>query len=521
MDLEQHWNTAGDVLNKLPVELLNAIARLCSLSELSSLILSSRRLHEILTTLLYTSIKLYDYGTARTCVRTLSTDPASLSLKRDLSSLIRSFTMNFSHWGLPPFRKTKLARRLERALGRMSGLQHVALTATYFGTSAIFAALVRAAGPTLRSLEFKAEGGDKDADVFAGLLPNLVFPELVSINFPLLGVQPPWIGPFRHILSSRAANVRCLKFDWWEALSLLIEDIDAWPCLEELTLGGKGVPFGERTLGGKIAAFSEFPPAPNLHSLTLLCIPDGDEWPQSIIVARDVFPNLEVLACPYQLLPAFLPDGEHGQRPIRTVRLNQAYYDEDGGEGDFERDVQPEWEDLCEALACIPRSAGPIVDLSFFVNWFDCGDLGDDAVLWSRTLERLAIVVYQDPGRIHAMKDWGQDFFAHTPRLHTFLLSDAPLKASDSSLSFLFADEVRKQHAWLGKWEEHTSALKKVAFSSEFMWQKTESGWGRRKMNASEEDDDDDDDDEEEDGDNSDEADDDIESEGSVAFEQE
>lgn len=99
--------------------------------------------------------------------------------------------------------------------------------------------------------------------------------------------------------------------------------------------------------------------------------------------------------------------------------------------------------------------------------------------------------------------------FAHTPKLHTFLLSDAPMRAAD------YKSGVVGKLRWLEEWDEHPNALKKVAFSTEEgVWTKTDDGWQAPPRN--EDSDDEDDDDEDEDEDEDDGA---AESDGSVIVE--
>ncbi|KAI0358055.1 hypothetical protein OH77DRAFT_1518800 [Trametes cingulata] len=88
----------------------------------------------------------------------------------------------------------------------------------------------------------------------------------------------------------------------------------------------------------------------------------------------------------------------------------------------------------------------------------------------------------------------GKTLFAHTARLHTFLLPDAPYKFNDSSTAFFFAWDRKKQLAWLEEWEKHAGAPRKVAFTTEFVWRKTADGWAapeRRDEDSCDEDDED------------------------------
>ncbi|KAI0358080.1 hypothetical protein OH77DRAFT_1518816 [Trametes cingulata] len=194
-----------------------------------------------------------------------------------------------------------------------------------------------------------------------------------------------------------------------------------------------------------------------------------------------VLPILEKVACACTLLPALLPPNAPRPRPIRCVQLDCALYDEnDGKMGFWSTGSQgvPTWEDVVEALRCLPWSAGPVVDLSFCVRWLDAGRCW--AVLGEiiRSLQRLVIVIDEGLEEYNAIGDWGETLLTQAPSLHTVLLSDAPLDESDDEdLGFVFAHDKRLQLQWLQRWDNHPNALKTVAFTSKFVWRKGGNGW--------------------------------------------
>ena len=69
----------------------------------------------------------------------------------------------------------------------------------------------------------------------------------------------------------------------------------------------------------------------------------------------------------------------------------------------------------------------------------------------------------------------------HMPRLHTFLLSDGPAKTiwsvGGAAGPFYYAHDEDYQRRALAAYDEQSSSLRRVAFTSEFEWEKREDGW--------------------------------------------
>ncbi len=65
------------------------------------------------------------------------------------------------------------------------------------------------------------------------------------------------------------------------------------------------------------------------------------------------------------------------------------------------------------------------------------------------------------------------------PRLHTFLLSDVLLKKlpGPEGGPFKFAHDEDYQRRALAAYDQHSSSLRRVAFTTEFEWEKKEGGW--------------------------------------------
>ncbi|EIW58266.1 uncharacterized protein TRAVEDRAFT_64793 [Trametes versicolor FP-101664 SS1] len=507
----------ADLLSALPVELVSIIGHTSAPSDLAALLLANKTLNEHLTPTLYASVDIQHYNHAQSCIRTLSAEASTLAFGRDLAALVRFFSLRYAYsiYSKPPG-VAELARRLSRAVGRMTGLQHFTLAATATCTTNVCAALARSAAPTLRSLTIAADSQSRWAhgsDV--GMLRDVrtVFPELISVSL-VLSKEAQWLDFFERILTPRAGHLRHLSFKVGSAplLLSLVRNTPSWAQLQELELDVPNVPL------------ANLPSTPNVRKLTLSSPKASDALAQ-LVLPSDAFPALEVLACPYQFLPTFLPEDAQPQRPIRTVRLNNACYDEVDGIGDFPlHEPYPRWEELLEVLCCLPRSAGPVTDLSFYVDWFDASVFGVDLAPYTATLERLVVMLHEDLGGESAIATFGETLFAHTPKLHTFLLSDGPMRADDFKTIF------RGDPEWLEEWDKHPNALKNVAFTTgEGVWTKTDDGWQAPPRNEDSDDEGDDDEDEDEDEEDEDEDDDDeddddddddaVESDGSVVGE--
>ena len=109
----------------------------------------------------------------------------------------------------------------------------------------------------------------------------------------------------------------------------------------------------------------------------------------------------------------------------------------------------------------------------------------------------------------------GTEVIAYLSRLHTLLLSDAFDKYCDPHACFWFARDVEMQRALLRDYEQHAPALRCVAFTTEFEWEKSAAGkWYttelvrpevRERVRSPRDDEESDDDDDEKDEDEDDE----------------
>lgn len=230
------------------------------------------------------------------------------------------------------------------------------------------------------------------------------------------------------------------------------------------------------------------------------CLWDDEE------VDHTVLPNLEEVTCFPEDLEVFLPsDGTENRRPIKTVTLNHARYERSTAGGyhcvDNWYDLGDWVEVICSALDNIHFSAAALTRLSLVVEML-CVDSLSGLLPLLKELEYLlimlkissedvrtsnpAVVILASDFAFHTGQDWSDSddifevakVFLYMPRLHTFWLSDGPAKTSkQDGRPFYFAHDEDYQHLALAVYDGWSSSLRRVAFTSEFEWEKREDGW--------------------------------------------
>ncbi|KAH9857307.1 hypothetical protein C2E23DRAFT_856748 [Lenzites betulinus] len=448
----------------LPAELLQTLGDFLAYADLAAVTLVNKSLNEIYIPTLYANISLSHHPSARRCIRTLSADPATLARGRDLAPYVRSFMVAYISYQVSPSNKAKSARRLARALRRMSG-------STYC-TPDIYAALGSGSpAATLRSLNIElhppswTKGCDYPAAVCAALRP--IFPELTSITIDARdGVPQEWLTVFSHLFTSRAEHLRAVSFENWNPsiMGSALCDVGVWTSLQELTveLYGPGL--------------ERLPPAPNIRTLNLIWMPAKEQELQKVVIPPDAFPHLEVLACPSNVLSAFLPANAQTPRPIRSVRLDGASYDKPQKSLNA-RQIQTRWQDLRAVLPCLSRSACTVTELEFAMDNIYGQDMDvEELAEFAGSFERLVIMLWTSPSQ-EVVAALGKTLFARTPKLHTFLLSDAPYRYL--GWCFYLSRWRELQRSWITSWDLDGTVLRKIAFSQavDDVWTRTRVEW--------------------------------------------
>ncbi|RPD71359.1 hypothetical protein L226DRAFT_615631 [Lentinus tigrinus ALCF2SS1-7] len=132
------------------------------------------------------------------------------------------------------------------------------------------------------------------------------------------------------------------------------------------------------------------------------------------------------------------------RRPIHTVELDYAKYEQNGGET---AEYIPRWQDIFSAFDHFQFSAVPIRHLRFFVTRLLIPHL-QLALDGLACLESVTMVVWHEPKQ----------------------------KRYDHRDHFWFARDVAMQRALLAEYEKHTSVLRRIAFTTEFEWENRDDG---------------------------------------------
>ncbi|KAI0761513.1 hypothetical protein BD413DRAFT_590063 [Trametes elegans] len=186
----------------------------------------------------------------------------------------------------------------------------------------------------------------------------------------------------------------------------------------------------------------------------------------------DSWPLLEELACSPELITSFLPEQDEPRRPIHTLRLCNVTYERNGGQHSMY--YTPPWKGIVWAVEHTVYSAVPFKHLTFQVDGMSVTVLRE-LLPYLRTLETLVIVDMSspDPDEVLAL---GEGFVAHLPRLHTLLLSDVSFKVCGQNCAFRFARDLALQRGWLAEFARRSPVLRRVAFTTEFEWEKGADG---------------------------------------------
>ncbi|RDX41906.1 hypothetical protein OH76DRAFT_1561285 [Lentinus brumalis] len=255
--------------------------------------------------------------------------------------------------------------------------------------------------------------------------------------------------------------------------------------------------------GGWLSAWSSIPPLPALrdlyvppdfHSLSafqdtsrirVLAIAVGRA---SFRVAPTAFSNLEEVTCSPRELLALLPEPTPHRRPIRSVTLYDVKYGIPQNLGMAEHVGIEGWHlEARPALRALRFSGARLTRLSFPVSEISVPFLEDLLPVFEE-LEYLYILLQVRRDE----RAYGLDevlplapLLARMPCLHTFLLCDKTTVVRISGMAETYLDggpsdfarnEDDQRHA-LAAYDQHSSSLRRAAFTSDFEWEKREDGW--------------------------------------------
>ncbi|EIW55578.1 uncharacterized protein TRAVEDRAFT_73431 [Trametes versicolor FP-101664 SS1] len=442
-------------------------------ADLCSLLLVNKLTNTTLTPTLYSDIDLVECSATLKCVKTLAAAPGTRAFSRDLPALVNAFVLHVPADDLPWDADSKLfGTTMLTCIFRMVNLRKFASPIPLPFAPTILSMVVSGSRPKLQSIQLvvpKAKGSQ-----LARVRPTTDHSKLPLLRTFKLDVWQPFdptlARGIQSLLRLRANTLRALSLTTSLATSgspnivgpLLPSDV-AFTALEELEI--------------ELTALSH-PSLQHTAAIRALSIP-GSLMDEDEIDLHDrlhhAFPVLESLAAPNSIVSEFFPEDTRHRRPIHTLRLNGASYGM--GSLDYAGD-ESEWYDLEEILPLLRYSAVPIRDLSFAVVDLPLEDL-PLVVPHLVTLHRL-VVVFSDDFEADAadyLSELGQVLIAHLPELHTFLMSDMPVRVQHEDNGFEHAQDLPLQRKILAEWESYSSALRKVAFTSEFGWEKKGDQW--------------------------------------------
>ncbi|RPD55380.1 hypothetical protein L226DRAFT_615626 [Lentinus tigrinus ALCF2SS1-7] len=448
----------------LPVELLHIIFESVDRSDLYFIALSSRTLNKIVTPALYSNIDLDLPHTIYACVRTLASVPRRTAFNRDLAGFVETISLrDLNDWielpsALQRKQRSVVGRRLAKAIPRMKRIRSITCRIRSLPhTLQVFTTLASGAFPHIDAI-------DMNVCFPSHWSPTLTSPIAGIRGLKILRLDSDDFGSFMcSILTGNYNTLKSLVFtDRLHIVWHAWKSIPSFPALEEL--GVQVQVLSER-------AFQD------TSSVRRFILPCWDIW-DDVAMPSNVLPNLEDVTCYPVQLRAFLLTSASHKRPISTVTLNHLRYERCHRGGcfgmedrftpyDFHHNIGP-------TVQALRFSSAPLRRLSFCVQKLSVSALSD--LLPLTDLEYLLIALDMAPG-----EDDTDDIFAlaplldRMPRMHTLLLSDVTKKMMNEC--FAFAHDEAYQRRALAAYDEHSSFLRRVAFTTEFEWEKRQDGW--------------------------------------------
>ena len=345
----------------LPLDVVHTIATLAECADLSSLVLASRRLNELLTPVLYSTIDLGAWDNIAMCLRTLKTPLEQCIYGRNLAGFVRLFRIRTPPTRLPFYVSTSaLAEDIHCALSRMGNLRRVS-SDLYLGAKApeILYTLVSGSSPLLRAIEFYT--CDECPPLLQGELVLTVPSQLRSFKLNLPA----------HLPTAQAALLRNLLTECsptLSTLSLIMDrraERDFWASVLPQRTTFSSLQALE--IDGNALSHPSLAQAVQLHSLNII-----HSWERPPASLHDLLPNVKELSCPRQLLRDFLyKTPELRRRPIDTVHIDNIFSEP--------CDVQrmrplparkepPSGRDLIASFELLQYSSLAVKSLSFEIN---------------------------------------------------------------------------------------------------------------------------------------------------------
>lgn len=367
----------------LPTELLLRILQQLTKPELPTICRTSAQLRSVAAPLLYETIRLgVNFPEEWSCLRTLAFEGNSLGLH------VRSLTLLDSRASFPQDLHEEFTELVVNSLLRMPNLREF----TYNVCSLLvpeMCAAISAMGFLQRlsiGLPSTSQLASVDTHLVSSLTPHL--PDLVYFEINESSARFPAVPHDYESLVGRIISQAN------QLLELRISQRVQFPLIPYFLSGDTTLP-ALRSLSCSSASLVNTVSSiqfPNVHTLTLV-----DWHPPSISpIEPQSFPNLEHFSGHSLLLKDLLST----PRPIRTLKLNGAYYDSSDRIGHEDLGItHAKWSDIEAVLPYLRNSSGPVRKLSFSTRTFVFSDLNTVAH-YLTSLETLVIALWASPGNV-------------------------------------------------------------------------------------------------------------------------
>ncbi|KAI9069780.1 hypothetical protein FKP32DRAFT_1640455 [Trametes sanguinea] len=455
---------------RLPADVRAMISVYLEHSDLPSFALADKLCNEISTPRLYRTVRLLYSGAVESCLKTLAAKPETLSFGRDLAALVQDFFLS-EHWrsdrepghvDLPDFQELLL-----ESLERMTNVRTVKCMESFVGLG-ILDPLLATPHPALKSVDLQMLIYAKHRGLISDNLKDrlaagdVLLPQLTEFNLRVDGSPTHEVKSLLHdLISPRASAIVRLGVVSSDSkfVEAIIPSFSSFPALQHLDVATSQLSmpgFGHMTPLKSLAA----------RNLVLSCCPHLPNLPDTH------FPMLESLGCTLDQVPFFFPRRTNARRPISTLRLNFVTYERDYGTAAL--DYSPTWANILAAIRCVDHSAVPLKHLHFQAQAEHLKRF-TQLLPYLPSLETLVVAFTESPTQSSLMS-LGKAFIAKLPHLHTLLLSDALRKIYSRNAAFMFARDLNMQRRCLEEYSRHSAVLRRVAFTTEFEWEKGSDG---------------------------------------------
>ncbi|KAI9069779.1 hypothetical protein FKP32DRAFT_1586620 [Trametes sanguinea] len=439
-------------------------------SDLPEFALVDKLCNEICTPLLYRNVRLLYPRTVVSCLKTLATDPARLSFGRDLAALVHHFIIS-DYWRMslgptdvdpPDYEELLLG-----SLRLMSNVRTVSCMESLRGLG-ILEPLLSTPHQAVESVEMRI--GTIATSVLSEELrgrlqqPDPLLPKLSNFNIHIGGSQTSKdIFLIRDFIASHAETIRqlaMLSLSTTLFKAVIPGLLSSLPGLQHLEVNVDQLyepGFGRMS---------------SVKSLTIRDFNLGNALTRQPRLPDTHWPTLEELVCSPWMVHAFLDEFVEPRRPISTLRMDFVTYDRDYG--DLVLDFCPMWRDIFRAVGATCYSAVPLKHLCFQALSSHLQRF-NKLLPYLEKLESLIVALTENPTPSDVLA-LGETFIAHLPHLHTLLFSDAFYKIFRRNGAFRFARDLGMQRKCLDEYSTYSAVLRRVAFTTEFEWEKGDDG---------------------------------------------